>query len=95
MCPANCQEKRCNINTGYCLGCLPGYKDQSCKHGNLYCIEPMYDIYIHEFSAKNEDIVFFFLSKALHRILGLYRNTVFGSQCFIKHKDIQNPEINK
>lgn len=53
-------------------------------------------IYIHEFSAKNEDIgFFFFLSKALHRILGLYRNTVFGSQCFIKHKDIQNPEINK
>lgn len=32
MCPANCQERRCNINTGYCLGCLPGYKDQSCKH---------------------------------------------------------------
>uniref|UniRef100_A0A8W8MJG9 EGF-like domain-containing protein n=2 Tax=Magallana gigas TaxID=29159 RepID=A0A8W8MJG9_MAGGI len=31
-CPANCQEKRCNITTGYCLGCLPGYKDQSCKH---------------------------------------------------------------
>lgn len=30
-CPTNCQEKRCNISTGHCLGCLPGYKGTSCK----------------------------------------------------------------
>lgn len=30
-CPPNCQEKRCNISTGHCLGCLPGYKGTGCK----------------------------------------------------------------
>lgn len=30
-CPERCQEKRCNISTGFYLGCLPGYKGPSCK----------------------------------------------------------------
>nr|XP_034318450.1 uncharacterized protein LOC117686791 [Crassostrea gigas] len=37
QCPINCQDRRCDINTGHCLGCLPGYKgsicDQVCQQG--------------------------------------------------------------
>nr|XP_022311896.1 receptor-type tyrosine-protein phosphatase mu-like isoform X4 [Crassostrea virginica] len=36
-CPANCQERRCDVNTGHCLGCLSGYQgltcSQVCKQG--------------------------------------------------------------
>nr|XP_022311229.1 multiple epidermal growth factor-like domains protein 10 [Crassostrea virginica] len=36
-CPVNCQERRCVINTGHCLGCLSGYQgltcSQVCKQG--------------------------------------------------------------
>ncbi|XP_078327527.1 receptor-type tyrosine-protein phosphatase epsilon-like [Crassostrea virginica] len=34
-CPANCQERRCDINTGHCLGCLPGYQGSFCGQGCL------------------------------------------------------------
>ncbi|XP_062567724.1 platelet endothelial aggregation receptor 1-like [Saccostrea cucullata] len=30
-CPANCQDKRCNIVNGTCLGCLPGYMGEMCQ----------------------------------------------------------------
>eukprot|EP00105_Crassostrea_gigas_P046560 XP_019930708.1 PREDICTED: uncharacterized protein LOC105347850 [Crassostrea gigas] len=30
-CPINCQERRCDINTGHCLGCVPGYKGHRCE----------------------------------------------------------------
>lgn len=30
-CPINCQERRCHIQTGYCLGCLPGYREEGCN----------------------------------------------------------------
>ncbi|XP_056002246.1 multiple epidermal growth factor-like domains protein 10 isoform X2 [Ostrea edulis] len=30
-CPDKCQEKRCNISTGYCLGCIPGYQGFRCS----------------------------------------------------------------
>ncbi|XP_061166292.1 multiple epidermal growth factor-like domains protein 10 [Saccostrea echinata] len=29
-CPENCQEQRCNITTGECLGCVPGYQGPKC-----------------------------------------------------------------
>ncbi|XP_062621580.1 cell death abnormality protein 1-like isoform X2 [Saccostrea cucullata] len=30
-CPENCQEQRCSITTGECLGCVPGYKGPRCS----------------------------------------------------------------
>ncbi|XP_065934065.1 angiopoietin-1 receptor-like [Magallana gigas] len=37
QCPINCQDRRCHIITGHCLGCLPGYQgstcDQECQPG--------------------------------------------------------------
>ncbi|XP_061190331.1 receptor-type tyrosine-protein phosphatase mu-like [Saccostrea echinata] len=39
LCPENCQEQRCNITTGDCLGCLPGYKGLRCSEecdGGMY-----------------------------------------------------------
>ncbi|XP_062573680.1 multiple epidermal growth factor-like domains protein 6 [Saccostrea cucullata] len=30
-CPINCQEQRCNIVNGTCLGCVPGYIGQMCE----------------------------------------------------------------
>ncbi|XP_078327577.1 uncharacterized protein LOC111116527 isoform X2 [Crassostrea virginica] len=30
-CPANCQEKRCDVNMGHCLGCLSGYQGPTCS----------------------------------------------------------------
>nr|XP_022306274.1 multiple epidermal growth factor-like domains protein 10 isoform X3 [Crassostrea virginica] len=29
-CPINCQERRCDVNTGQCLGCVAGYQGQFC-----------------------------------------------------------------
>nr|XP_022310747.1 receptor-type tyrosine-protein phosphatase epsilon-like isoform X2 [Crassostrea virginica] len=29
-CPTNCQEKRCDVNAGHCLGCVPGYQGPTC-----------------------------------------------------------------
>nr|XP_022310196.1 protein draper-like isoform X2 [Crassostrea virginica] len=29
-CPANCQEWRCDVNTGHCLGCRSGYQGLTC-----------------------------------------------------------------
>ncbi|XP_056002100.1 multiple epidermal growth factor-like domains protein 11 isoform X3 [Ostrea edulis] len=29
-CPQNCQERHCDIVTGTCLGCIPGYKGSFC-----------------------------------------------------------------
>lgn len=31
LCPIHCQERRCDINTGHCLGCVPGYKGHRCE----------------------------------------------------------------
>ncbi|XP_062610993.1 multiple epidermal growth factor-like domains protein 10 isoform X2 [Saccostrea cucullata] len=30
-CSENCQEQRCNITTGECLGCVPGYQGPMCN----------------------------------------------------------------
>lgn len=30
MCPVNCKEGKCDINTGHCLNCIPGYQGQNC-----------------------------------------------------------------
>ncbi|XP_061190386.1 receptor-type tyrosine-protein phosphatase T-like [Saccostrea echinata] len=30
LCPENCQEQRCNVTTGDCLGCIPGYQGPMC-----------------------------------------------------------------
>ncbi|XP_056002260.1 protein draper-like isoform X8 [Ostrea edulis] len=38
-CPDKCQEKRCNISTGHCLGCIPGYQGLRCSQecdGGMY-----------------------------------------------------------
>lgn len=32
-CPQNCQEGRCNIVDGSCLGCVPGYNGLFCDTG--------------------------------------------------------------
>ncbi|XP_022312237.2 uncharacterized protein LOC111117411 [Crassostrea virginica] len=36
VCPATCQERRCDINTGTCLGCLPGYHGPRCNQSIQY-----------------------------------------------------------
>lgn len=33
-CPENCQERRCGIINGKCLGCLPGWMGDECKEGS-------------------------------------------------------------
>lgn len=33
QCPLNCQERCCDIHTGQCPGCLPGYQGPSCNQG--------------------------------------------------------------
>lgn len=35
-CLPNCQERRCDIHTGHCLGCLPGYQGPSCNKGIIF-----------------------------------------------------------
>ncbi|XP_056003628.1 multiple epidermal growth factor-like domains protein 10, partial [Ostrea edulis] len=30
-CPNRCQEKRCDVITGHCLGCIPGYQGLHCS----------------------------------------------------------------
>ncbi|XP_062573679.1 uncharacterized protein LOC134235558 [Saccostrea cucullata] len=38
-CPTHCQDQRCNIVNGTCLGCKPGYEGEMCKTecpGGLY-----------------------------------------------------------
>ncbi|XP_056002215.1 receptor-type tyrosine-protein phosphatase mu-like isoform X2 [Ostrea edulis] len=30
-CPDRCQEKRCDVITGHCLGCIPGYQGLRCN----------------------------------------------------------------
>lgn len=32
-CPQNCQECRCDIVEGTCLGCVDGYSGPKCKEG--------------------------------------------------------------
>lgn len=41
QCPPNCQERRCDIHTGHCLGCLPGYQGPSC---NKVCNKQTYGL---------------------------------------------------
>lgn len=36
QCPPNCQERCCDIHTGQCLGCLPGYQGPSCNQGMIF-----------------------------------------------------------
>ncbi|XP_078328171.1 uncharacterized protein LOC111117395 [Crassostrea virginica] len=38
-CPTNCQERRCDVNTGDCLGCVPGYVGPTCSQ---VCPDQMY-----------------------------------------------------
>nr|XP_022312210.1 uncharacterized protein LOC111117395 [Crassostrea virginica]XP_022312211.1 uncharacterized protein LOC111117395 [Crassostrea virginica] len=38
-CPTNCQEKRCDVITGHCLGCVPGYVGPICSQ---VCPKQMY-----------------------------------------------------
>lgn len=33
-CPQNCQERRCDIISGKCLGCLPGWIGDECNEGS-------------------------------------------------------------
>ena len=35
-CPQNCQDNRCNIKNGTCLGCSVGYKGQKCEQGYIF-----------------------------------------------------------
>lgn len=35
QCPQNCQERRCDVNTGHCLGCIPGYQGTDCSQSML------------------------------------------------------------
>lgn len=35
-CPPNCQERRCDIHTGHCLRCIPGYQGPSCNKGIIF-----------------------------------------------------------
>lgn len=37
-CPENCQEHRCDIINGTCLGCTPGWMGDSCTTGKKYII---------------------------------------------------------
>uniref|UniRef100_A0A8W8P6F7 Scavenger receptor class F member 2 n=1 Tax=Magallana gigas TaxID=29159 RepID=A0A8W8P6F7_MAGGI len=30
-CPTNCQDRRCDINTGLCFSCVPGYNGPKCN----------------------------------------------------------------
>ncbi|XP_061191096.1 multiple epidermal growth factor-like domains protein 10 [Saccostrea echinata] len=41
LCPENCQEQRCDITTGECLGCKPGYQGRMCSH---LCGKQMYGL---------------------------------------------------
>ncbi|XP_061170667.1 uncharacterized protein LOC133180107 [Saccostrea echinata] len=41
LCPDKCQERRCNINTGKCLGCIPGYHGPRC---NQVCVDNKYGL---------------------------------------------------
>jgi hypothetical protein len=43
QCPDGCQEQRCDVITGYCLGCLPGYQGLRCSKG--VCINNCVAIY--------------------------------------------------
>eukprot|EP00105_Crassostrea_gigas_P007593 XP_011421896.1 PREDICTED: receptor-type tyrosine-protein phosphatase S-like [Crassostrea gigas] len=40
-CPTNCLDRKCDTDTGHCLGCSPGYKGQRC---NQECDKGTYGI---------------------------------------------------
>nr|XP_022311822.1 receptor-type tyrosine-protein phosphatase T-like [Crassostrea virginica]XP_022311823.1 receptor-type tyrosine-protein phosphatase T-like [Crassostrea virginica]XP_022311824.1 receptor-type tyrosine-protein phosphatase T-like [Crassostrea virginica] len=48
-CPENCQERRCDINTGNCLGCVPGYQGPTC---NQVCARQTYGLECSEFCGN-------------------------------------------
>lgn len=52
-CPQNCQESRCNIVNGTCLGCVDGYRGPNCNDGNYLSVESLCNI---PFTLKNESI---------------------------------------
>lgn len=31
MCPVNCKEGQCDINSGHCLSCVLGYRGPTCN----------------------------------------------------------------
>lgn len=35
QCPINCQDRRCDIITGHCRGCVPGYQGPTCDLGKI------------------------------------------------------------
>lgn len=37
-CPTNCLDRKCDTDTGHCLGCDPGYNGQRCNQGMFYII---------------------------------------------------------
>ncbi|XP_061170859.1 multiple epidermal growth factor-like domains protein 10 [Saccostrea echinata] len=41
LCPGNCHEQSCNITSGHCLGCKPGYKGPKC---NQICDQQTYGL---------------------------------------------------
>lgn len=41
-CPKNCQNRRCDTNTGHCFSCIAGYQGQKC---NKDCDEGRYGMY--------------------------------------------------
>ena len=42
QCPQSCQEGRCHITKGTCLGCKPGYKAHECHQGSYFSFGVMH-----------------------------------------------------
>nr|XP_022304116.1 uncharacterized protein LOC111111421 isoform X2 [Crassostrea virginica] len=45
-CPTNCQERRCDVKTGHCHGCVPGYVGPTCSQEcppGFYGIDCLYN----------------------------------------------------
>ena len=38
LCPRNCQQDRCDIVEGTCLGCILGFKGDRCNKSKAYCV---------------------------------------------------------
>uniref|UniRef100_K1PLA4 Leukocyte common antigen n=1 Tax=Magallana gigas TaxID=29159 RepID=K1PLA4_MAGGI len=44
-CPTNCLDRKCDTDTGHCLGCSPGYKGQRCNQATLNLESNLTNIY--------------------------------------------------